>query len=106
MRGLRKFDNCIYHNEKLLSEKEKIETMYKIIHKKFLQDRGCEDIASKIYQHFIDVNWISKEYFENSSPAEQVRDYIAGMTDRYFERVFKEIMLPKRVTTFTSNGDL
>jgi dGTPase len=65
--------------------------MYKIIYKKFLEDR--ED-------------WISKEYFENSSPAEQVRDYIAGMTDRYFERVFKEIMLPKRVTTFTSNGGL
>lgn len=98
--------NCIYHNEKLLSEKEKIETMYKIIHKKFLEDRGCEDRASKIYQHFMDVDWISKEYFENSSHAEQVRDYISGMTDRYFERVFKEIMLPKRVTTFTSNGGL
>jgi len=98
--------SCIYHNERLLSEKEKIETMYKIIYKKFLEDRECEDRASKIYRHFMDVDWISKEYFENSSPAEQVRDYIAGMTDRYFERVFKEIMLPKRVTTFTSNGGL
>jgi dGTPase len=96
----------IYHNEKLLSEKEKIETMYKILYKKFLKDLGCGDKTSKIYPHFIDVDWISKEYLENSSPAEQVRDYIAGMTDRYFERVFKEVMLPKRVTTFTSNGGL
>lgn len=97
---------CIYHNEKLLSEKEKIETMYKIIHEKFLYDLGCEDKTSKIYPDFIDKDWISKEYFKNSSHAEQVRDYIAGMTDGYFERVFKEIMLPRRVTTFASNGGL
>ena len=96
----------IYNNEKLLSEKEKIETMYKILYEKFLKDLGCEDKTSKIYPHFIGIDWISKEYLENSSPAEQVRDYIAGMTDRYFERVFKEVMLPKRVTTFTSNGGL
>ncbi|MGB2842736.1 MAG: HD domain-containing protein [Halobacteriota archaeon] len=44
--------------------------------------------------------WISKEYFDNSTPEEKVRDYIAGMTDRYFESRFKEIMLPKRITTF------
>ncbi len=81
--------------------------MYKIIYKKFLEDRGCEDKSSKIYQHFSDnVDWISKEYFENSSHAEQVRDYIAGMTDRYFESVFKEIMLPIRVTTFASKEGL
>ena len=91
---------CIYHNEKLSSEKEKIKTMYKIMHKKFLEDLGCEDKTSEIYQQFIDIDWISKEYFENSSHAEQVRDYMAGMTDRYFERVFEEIMIPKRVTSF------
>ena len=95
---------CIYHNENLLSEKEKIETMYKILYKKFLDDLGCEDKTSKIYQHFIDLDWISKEYFENSSPAEQVRDYIAGMTDRYFESMFKEIIFPKRVTTFRTGA--
>ena len=64
------------------------------------EDLGCEDKTSKIYPDFIDINWINKEYFENSSHAEQVRDYLAGMTDRYFERVFKEIMIPKRVTSF------
>lgn len=93
----------IYHNENLLSQKEKIETMYKILYKKFLDDLRCEDKTSKIYQHFINLDWISKDYFENSSPAKQVRDYIAGMTDRYFETMFKEIMFPKRVTTFANN---
>jgi len=77
--------------------------MYERLYEKFLDDLGCEDKTSKIYQHFINPDWISKDYIENSSPAEQVRDYIAGMTDRYFETVFKEIMFPKRVTTFANN---
>ncbi len=53
----------------------------------------------------MNVSWISGEYLDISTSEEKVRDYIAGMTDRYFERVFKEIILPKRVTTFCK-GDV
>jgi dGTPase len=48
----------------------------------------------------INLNWVSKDYLSNSLPAEKVRDFMAGMTDRDFENVFKQITNPKRVNDF------
>jgi dGTPase len=45
----------------------------------------------------LDLKWISSEYKTKAKPAEIVRDYIAGMTDRYFERVFLKMTVPERV---------
>ena len=56
--------------------------------------------ASLIYKHMIDSNWVSRDYLDSSLPAERVRDFLAGMTDRYFENVFKNITNPKRVNYF------
>jgi len=86
----------IYKNPKVLSENSKIETMYTEIFAKFLKDLDNENKESKIYEHFIDLEWINKDYLKNSSNEEKVRDFIAGMTDRYFEGIFKDMMLPKR----------
>ncbi|HJH31619.1 MAG TPA: hypothetical protein C5S50_05460 [Methanosarcinaceae archaeon] len=35
-------------------------------------------------------------YDEKYSEPEIVRDYIAGMTDRYFESTFTDLFLPKK----------
>ncbi len=64
--------------------------MYNVLYQKFLADLENENKSSKIYEDFVDIVWISKEYLDNSTPEEKVRDYIAGMTDRYFESMFKE----------------
>lgn len=48
----------------------------------------------------INLDWVSKDYLSNSLPAEKVRDFLAGMTYRYFENVFKQITNPKRVNDF------
>jgi len=90
----------IYNNPKRLTEKGKIEKMYETLFEKFLNDLEHENKDSKIYKHFIETKEINKEYINNSEPAEIVRDYIAGMTDRYFEETFKEVVLPKRVKAF------
>ena len=90
----------IYKNAKIKAEQEKIEGMYRTLFQKFLDALEEKDESSKIYEDFINISWISGEYLDNSTNEENVRDYIAGMTDRYFERVFKEITLPKRVTTY------
>jgi len=90
----------IYNNPKRLGEKSKIKEMYETLFNKFLNDLKHENKNSKIYEHFVEINKTNIEYVENSSYAEIVRDYIAGMTDRYFEDVFKDIVLPKRVKTF------
>ncbi len=74
--------------------------MYRTLFEKFLNDLKHKNKDSKIYEHFVEIKKINREYVENSSYAEIVRDYIAGMTDRYFEDAFKDVVMPKRVKTF------
>jgi len=88
--------NIIYLNPKVLSENKKIEYMYNKIFAKFLEDVYNENKESKIYEYFIDLDWINREYIQDSSNEEKVRDFIAGMTDRYFEGIFKDMMFPVR----------
>ncbi len=95
----------IYENAKIKAEQGKIEGMYGTLFQKFLEALEEKDESSRIYKHFMNEDWISGEYLDKSTSEETVRDYIAGMTDRYFERVFKEIILPKRVTTFRRGED-
>nr|AAU83768.1 dGTP triphosphohydrolase [uncultured archaeon GZfos33H6] len=95
----------IYENVKIKAEQGKIEAMYETLFQKFLEALEEKDESSRIYKHFMNEEWISRAYLDNSTCEETVRDYIAGMTDRYFERVFKEIILPKRVTTFCKGED-
>lgn len=90
-------NNHIYHNPLLLKEKKKIDIMYTMLFNKFLIDYNEQNMNSLIYPDMINLNWISSEYKENAKPAEIVRDYIAGMTDRYFERVFNGTTIPDRV---------
>lgn len=95
---LRKFSKeSIYHNPRLISEQPKIQTMYNTLFERFLADVEKENTASPIFTGFIDASWISKTYQENTSPALIVRDFLAGMTDRYFEVKFQETILPRIV---------
>ena len=50
-----------------------------------------------IFTDFIDTNWISRTYLETASGAELVRDFIAGMTDRYFAKRYEDCVIPHRV---------
>lgn len=94
----------IYLHPKLLAESGKIKTMFSVLFSTFLDDLNKGDKSSKIYADLIDLEWINKDYISKSSRPEKVRDYIAGMTDRYFEKVFGEYLrivpLPKRVHTY------
>jgi len=74
--------------------------MYEMIFNQYLSDLESDNKVSPIYRHLIDLDWVSKEYLRNSLPAEKVRDFLAGMTDRYFEDIFKQIIDLKRVKDF------
>jgi dGTPase len=50
----------------------------------------------------IGLDWVSENYKKNSTPAEKVRDFLAGMTDRYFENTFKQITIPQRIRNFSA----
>jgi dGTPase len=87
----------IYENPLLISEQKKISTMYRTIFTRFLEDLEGGRPSSKIFTDFIDQRWATSRYCEDAAPAELVRDYIAGMTDRYFEARFQEMVIPRRI---------
>ena len=54
-----------------------------------------KNLNSNIYQHHVNY-YQSSGYGEKYSEPEIVRDSIAGMTDKYFYNIFKELLLPKK----------
>jgi len=87
----------IYNNPKLTSERGKIERMYATLFSSYLAALENEDTTSKIYTDFIRTGWTNQRYLDTATPEEQVRDFIAGMTDRYFAKQYEECVIPRRV---------
>ncbi|WP_332450583.1 deoxyguanosinetriphosphate triphosphohydrolase family protein [Methanoculleus sp.] len=85
----------IYQNPRLLANREKIRYMFRYLFDHVLQDITEEREASPVYTDLIRAPWVSRDY--TGTPAEVARDFIAGMTDRYFEQVFRRSILPERV---------
>lgn len=90
----------IYLNEKLHDEDDKIEFMFRAIFEYFINELKSRNTNSLIYKHMLDCNWIPDLYKKTISPEKLVRDFIAGMTDRYFETRFYEIMIPYHKENF------
>ncbi len=86
----------IYENEVLHAQDPLIKNLYEVLFDRFLNDVENERTDSLIYQDLIRADWVSPAYLEKAVPAELVRDYIAGMTDKYFESVSRELLIPKR----------
>ena len=96
--GLREFSRTnIYNNEKLTKERSKIERMYATLFETYLKDLESERKDTRIVTDYIETGWINPRYLETATDAELVRDFIAGMTDRYFAKRFEEYVIPKRV---------
>ncbi|MBN1195101.1 MAG: HD domain-containing protein [Methanomicrobiaceae archaeon] len=95
---LRRFSTQnIYENPKLTAERVKIERMYRTLFETYLDDVLRENTDSRIFKEFIGQDWVSPRYRKDARPAEMVRDYIAGMTDRYFEKRFEENTMPRKI---------
>jgi dGTPase len=87
----------IYDNKRLTMERQKIERMYTTLFATCLDDLETENRSARIFTDFITSGWISDTYLDTATTAELVRDYIAGMTDRYFAKRFEECVIPRRV---------
>jgi dGTPase len=86
----------IYDHPMLVREQTKIESMFTDLFSYLLDDLEREKIDSVIYRDFIDAPGLPSAYREIAAPAEMVRDFIAGMTDRYFNSTLQEIRGPRR----------
>ena len=95
--GLRSFSRKnIYDNEKLTDERPKIERMYATLFETYLKDLKSGGKNTKIVSDFLKTGWTSPGYLKTATDAELVRDFIAGMTDRYFAKRFEECVIPRR----------
>jgi len=96
--SLRAFSRIhIYENSKLTSEREKVKRMYATLFGTCLEDLENETKGAKIFTDFIDTNWISQNYLRSATFAELARDFIAGMTDRYFAKRYEDCVIPRKV---------
>jgi len=83
----------IYFNPLIKKEGAKIELLFQMIFHRLLEDLQGGREESPVFARFlIDM---APEYSASRSPAAVVRDFMAGMTDEYFLRLAREILLPK-----------
>ncbi len=91
---LKKFNyENIYLSEKIKHDHEKIERGFKVLFEIFLKDLKQGNKSSRIFKHFLITK--DKRYLEMTNDAEKVRDFIAGMTDRYFVEVLQDLTIPR-----------
>jgi len=67
--------------------------MFRELFELYLKDLETENKESSIYEWFLDN--MSEEYLRSNSKPRIVLDYIAGMTDDFFNNEFKRYVLPK-----------
>jgi len=92
---LRDFNmDMIYTSPRLKTQSAKIKSMYEFMYETFLNDLKSKNLDSNIYNHHI--NYYKTGYGSRFSEPEIVRDFLAGMTDKYFNNTFKELFLPKK----------
>jgi len=85
LRRLKAFNyNRIYTNKKIKSASAAIRALFEMLFEKYYNDLEAGRRSSVIFTEFLQD--MSEEYTEKHKSAEIVRDFIAGMTDKYFLR--------------------
>ena len=84
----------IYTNDKVKKSNTVIDKSMNLIFNQYLEDIEKKNAESRIFKHF--MNHKNDDYLNNYSDAEKVRDFIATMTDRYFNEEIKRYFLPGR----------
>jgi len=94
LKSLKDFNlEYIYMNSKIKTNLERIKELFEILFERYLNDVKNENHSSVIFTRFLKD--MSYDYIENHSKEEIVRDFIAGMTDKYFLRQCPIKMRPK-----------
>jgi len=80
----------IYRNPRLKAKKTKLRASFKYLYDKFLNDIRRSDKDSLIFKEWIFNRGKNKgaDYVNSNLPEQVVVDYIASMTDRYFNNTY------------------
>ena len=87
--------NRIYMNPSIKKHQDIIRSLFELLFNKYLADLKSQKSESVVFKNFLKD--MSAEYLENHKDEEIVRDFIAGMTDRYFLRQCPANMRPKPI---------
>jgi dGTPase len=94
LKALKQFNyENIYLNPRVKAESEKIRTMYDLVFERLVSDIKKGNALSPVIARF--VSRIEKGYKDNLSAAQLARDYIAGLTDTAFLKLFNELYIPR-----------
>lgn len=88
------FDHIYYHRT-LKTESKKIERAYELLFEALLSGWEKKGKQSIVWTHFLHSK--SSSYLEMNPPARFVCDFIAGMTDGYFLRLYQELFFPRTI---------
>lgn len=78
----------IYFDPRIKTESHKIEKIYRLLFEKYCEDLQNKNSSSDIYK-------MPSKYRSNTEGKRMVVDFIAGMTDDYFNNQFREYFVPK-----------
>ena len=82
----------IYMNSRIKKHTRRIKKLFEMLFETYLEDMKNQRESSVIFKQFLkDMN---QNYIQCHQPAEIVRDFISGMTDRYFLSQCPESMRP------------
>ena len=87
------FEN-IYHNPLLKRENRKIEGLFRSLFHRYVQDIEEQNLSSPIFRYYLKN--MNERYRRQTTPARMAADFIAAMTDEFFNRQFKELFFPNR----------
>ncbi len=94
LRELKKFNyQKIYLNPQIKTEEKKVKRTFELVFEHLLADLDEGRQGSPIQEFLEDME---SSYLQTTSNAENVRDYIAGMTDDYFIYTFNRLFVPEK----------
>ena len=88
----------------LVGNQKRMERAFSALYEYYLDDLEHGRKDSVIFTDFLENSSTSPRYTEEATPEQTVLDFIAGMTDNYFEARCKEIMLPVHVEYFSGRS--
>lgn len=93
LRKLKEFNlNRIYMHPDVKTHLKRIEHLFKLLFEQYLEDLSLDNTDSMVFRQFLKD--MSDDYLQAHQPEEIVRDFISGMTDRYFLRQCPEQLRP------------
>jgi dGTPase len=85
----------IYMNPRVCTEDTKIDAMFDALYETYLNDIVKDLKNTSISRHFIKS--MPMEYRQRTPPERIVIDYLAGMTNKFFNNEFRQLVLPRNM---------